>query len=64
MAADEPCLTTSAISRQIKALEKYLGLRLFCRKSRGVVLTKEAEPDAYVPEMAMRIATGSRRRHR
>jgi LysR family transcriptional regulator, glycine cleavage system transcriptional activator len=41
MAADELCLTTSAISHQIKALENYLGLRLFYRKTRGVVLTEE-----------------------
>lgn len=37
-AANELCLTESAISRQIAALEKYLELKLFTRVKRQVVL--------------------------
>ena len=40
-AAEELCITQSAISHQIKALEEYLGVQLFHRETRGVVLTKE-----------------------
>ena len=40
-AAQELCLTQSAISHQIKVLEEYLGVQLFYRESRGVVLTRD-----------------------
>ncbi|MBZ0127848.1 MAG: LysR family transcriptional regulator [Rhodobacteraceae bacterium] len=40
-AADELCLTQSAVSRQIKALEENLGLPLFQRKHREIDLTIE-----------------------
>ncbi len=40
-AADELCLTASAISHQIKDLETYLGVRLFERRTRAVVLTED-----------------------
>ena len=40
-AAEELCITQSAISHQIKALEEYLGVQLFHRETRGVALTKE-----------------------
>jgi len=40
-AAGELCLTQSAISHQIKALEDYLGVQLFYRETRAVVLTSE-----------------------
>ena len=40
-AADELCLTQSAVSRQIKALEEHLGLSLFRRKHRAIELTEE-----------------------
>ncbi|WP_136255115.1 LysR substrate-binding domain-containing protein [Onishia niordana] len=39
-AADELHVTAAAVSHRIKALEKSLGLRLFERKVRGVVLTE------------------------
>lgn len=38
-AADELCVTHSAISRQIKTLEDYLGVSLFDRLTRQVVLS-------------------------
>jgi len=38
-AADELCVSHSAISHQIKQLERYLGVELFLRKSRRVELT-------------------------
>jgi DNA-binding transcriptional LysR family regulator len=38
-AADELCLTQSAVSKQIRALETSLGIRLFVRKARGVELS-------------------------
>ncbi len=37
-AADELCLTESAVSRQIAALESYLGIKLFARVKKQVVL--------------------------
>lgn len=40
-AAEELCITQSAISHQIKALEEYLGVQLFHRETRGVALTKD-----------------------
>lgn len=40
-AADELCLTQSAVSRQIKALEENLGQSLFRRKHRAIELTVE-----------------------
>jgi LysR family glycine cleavage system transcriptional activator len=39
-AAAELCVTTSAVSRQIRALEDELGRPLFERQPRGLVLTK------------------------
>ena len=41
LAAEELCLTQSAISHQVKTLEDYLGVQLFLRETRGVVLTSE-----------------------
>lgn len=40
-AASELCLTQSAISHQVKALENYLGTQLFYREASGVCLTNE-----------------------
>jgi LysR family glycine cleavage system transcriptional activator len=42
-AAQQLSVTQSAISRQIRQLEDYLGLRLFIRHKRGLRLTPEAE---------------------
>lgn len=41
LAAEELCLTQSAISHQVKTLEEYLGVQLFLRETRGVALTGE-----------------------
>ena len=49
LAADELHVTTSAVSRQIRALEDELGLRLFERRPRGIELTKEGA--AYLAEV-------------
>lgn len=40
-AADELCLTASAISHQIRDLETYLGFKLFDRGTRSIVLTEQ-----------------------
>ena len=40
-AAAELCVTTSAVSRQIRALEDELGRPLFERQPRGLALTKD-----------------------
>ncbi|PVY71039.1 LysR family transcriptional regulator [Cupriavidus alkaliphilus] len=42
-AADDLCLTQSAVSRQIHALEAQLKVQLFVRKHRGVAFTAEGE---------------------
>ena len=39
-AANELCLTQSAISHQVKALEGYLGAQLLLRNSQSVMLTR------------------------
>src|SRR5690606_18652405 len=43
LAADDLCLTQSAVSRQVHALETHLGVKLFGRKHRGVSFTPEGE---------------------
>lgn len=50
LAAEELCLTPSAISHQVKTLEDYLGVQLFFRETRGVVLTSEGA--GYLQELA------------
>ena len=42
-AADELGVTQSAVSRQVRFLEERLGVRLFVRSKRGIVLTGEGE---------------------
>ncbi len=42
-AAEELHVTQTAISHQIRALEEHLGIRLFRRLPRGLVLTSEAQ---------------------
>jgi len=42
-AADDLCLTQSAVSRQIHALEEQVGTKLFVRKPRGVAFTPAGE---------------------
>ncbi|MEM5423639.1 LysR substrate-binding domain-containing protein [Paraburkholderia ferrariae] len=43
LAADDLCVTQSAVSRQIAALEEALGVRLFNRGYRSIALTAEGE---------------------
>ncbi len=42
-AAEELFVTQAAISHQIKSLEEYLGLKLFMRKNRALLLTEEGQ---------------------
>lgn len=42
-AAEEMYVTQAAISHQIKALEEHLGLKLFMRKNRSLLLTEEGQ---------------------
>jgi LysR family transcriptional regulator, glycine cleavage system transcriptional activator len=63
-AAAELNVTQAAISHQIKALEDRLGLKLFRRVGRGLLLTDAAQ--AYLAEIAAafdRIAGATRRLH-
>jgi len=46
-AAGELHVTQSAVSHQVKALEEYLGIKLFHRLNRALVLTDEGQ--AYLP---------------
>lgn len=39
LAADELCITASAVSHQVKKLEEFLGIKLFVRKTRALELT-------------------------
>jgi DNA-binding transcriptional LysR family regulator len=43
LAADDLCLTQSAVSRQIRQLEDSLGVTLFVRKHRAIALTPDGE---------------------
>ena len=52
-AADELCVTPSAISQQIRQLEEFLGLRLFRRVPRHVELTHEGSVLAGVVQEAL-----------
>jgi LysR family glycine cleavage system transcriptional activator len=42
-AANELCVTQAAVSQQIKNLENRLGVKLFIRKGRGLVLSEHGE---------------------
>ncbi|CAH0538921.1 transcriptional regulator GcvA [Vibrio marisflavi] len=42
-AADELYVTQAAVSHQIKALEEFLGLKLFRRRNRALLLTEEGQ---------------------
>ncbi len=61
-AAQELNVTHSAISHQIKALEEWLGVRLFRRLNRALVLTEEGQAYSQpVREAFARLADASRR---
>jgi LysR family glycine cleavage system transcriptional activator len=49
-AADELCVTPGAVSQQVKALEISLGVRLFRRLPRGLLLTALGE--RYLPSVS------------
>ncbi|ANO33504.1 transcriptional regulator GcvA [Vibrio breoganii] len=42
-AAEELFVTQAAVSHQVKALEEYLGLKLFRRRNRSLLLTEEGQ---------------------
>ena len=46
-AAEELCVTQAAVSHQIKSLEDFLGVKLFVRRHRTLLLTEEGQ--AYWP---------------
>src|SRR5215469_14537847 len=50
MAAEELCVTHGAVSRQVRQLEDWLGLDLFERRGRRVLLT--ASGRAYLSEVS------------
>ncbi|MBE2898202.1 transcriptional regulator GcvA [Pasteurellaceae bacterium TAE3-ERU1] len=61
-AADELFVTQAAISHQIKLLEDYLGLALFVRKNRTLVLTDEGSAYYYDVRAALqRLAQATRK---
>jgi len=49
-AADELCVTPGAVSQQVKSLEASLGVQLFRRFQRGLLLTAEGEN--YLPSIS------------
>jgi LysR family glycine cleavage system transcriptional activator len=49
-AADELCVTAGAVSQQVKSLEARIGVKLFRRLSRGLVLTAAGE--SYLPTIS------------
>jgi LysR family glycine cleavage system transcriptional activator len=49
-ASDELCVTPGAVSQQVKSLEAILGVQLFRRFHRGLLLTTEGE--SYLPSIS------------
>ena len=49
-AADELCVTAGAVSQQVKSLETDMGLKLFRRLPRGLLLTATGE--RYLPSIS------------
>jgi len=54
LAADELCLSQSAVSRQVRALEERLGVALLIRRHRGVVFTPAGERLFRIADTALR----------
>lgn len=42
-AAEELCVTPAAVSHQIRTIEEYLGIELFCRSNRAIELTEHGK---------------------
>lgn len=63
-AAEELCVTSSAVGHQVKTLEEHLGVTLFVREAKSLALT--AEGRAYLPsiQQAMDILVEGTRRIR
>ena len=62
LAADELCVTHGAVSRQVKALEEHLGVTLFRRLNRTLLLTDEGQAYvAVVRELLERLAEATDR---
>lgn len=57
-AAEQLYLSQPAVSQQIKALERQLGLRLFARQGRGIVLTSAGEELLHHAEQLLALFTG------
>ncbi|MBE7367173.1 LysR substrate-binding domain-containing protein [Ramlibacter pallidus] len=53
-AADDLCLTQSAVSRQIHTFEEQVGTALFVRKQRGVAFTEDGERLFHAADHAIR----------
>ena len=61
LAADDLCVTHSAISHQLRQLEEWLGIRLIERSGRGIVLTSAGEVyRTSVCEAFARLAEGTK----
>jgi LysR family glycine cleavage system transcriptional activator len=54
LAADDLCVTQSAVSRQIHALEEMLGLKLLVRGHRSITFTPDGERLFWVADRAVR----------
>ena len=52
-AAEELFVTQAAISHQIKALEEYLGIKLFRRKNRSLLLTEEGRATSSISRTSL-----------
>ncbi len=53
-AADDLCLSQSAVSRQVRSLEERLGVALLVRRHRGIAFTAEGEQLFHVADAALR----------
>lgn len=62
LAAEELCISQSAISRQIRSLEEHFGVPLFRREGRKVVLTGSGDEFFEAVTQSLAILTGAQRR--
>lgn len=59
LAAKELFVTHGAVSKQVKILEQYLGVNLFIRQHRKLVLTEEAKPYLTKVQSALQTINGA-----
>ena len=63
LGAEDLCLTQSAVSRQVRALEKMLGVKLLLRGHRSISFTSKGEQLFRCADGALKLTPGGRRHY-